>query len=206
MRFLDISWPISNEITTYKNKKDVKIEFVKNFEQDLVRESKICLGSHTGTHLDLPAHFLKDGFFSQDLILSQINGKCQVLDLSHINNRITDKDLMQHDIKSDIILLKTKNSLLDNNFDFNFDFVYLDKSGSKYIADNFKLKLVGIDYLGIEHTQADHETHITLFNSNILILEGLRLKNASAGFYTLNCLPLNIVGLEALPCRAVLYV
>lgn len=204
MNFIDISWPISNQITTYKNKSDVKIESTKIYEKDGVRESKICMGLHTGTHIDMPCHFLKDGYSSSQLLFKKVNGECQVLDLTCVENKITAQDLMQFDIKSDIILFKTKNSFLESDDKFNFDFVYLDKSGAEYLAKNFKLNLVGIDYLGIETKQPKHETHIQLFNANVLILEGLRLKEVESGFYNLICLPLKILNVDALPCRAIL--
>jgi arylformamidase len=67
-----------------------------------------------------------------------------------------------------------------------------------------KVKAVGIDYLGIERNQPDHATHTILMNNNITIIEGLRLADVMAGDYFFICLPLNVVGLEAAPARALL--
>jgi kynurenine formamidase len=61
MHIYDISWPISSATTGYKDRNIVKLEPTKNFEKDGVRESEIHLSSHTGTHVDAPAHFLRDG-------------------------------------------------------------------------------------------------------------------------------------------------
>jgi len=41
-------------------------------------------------------------------------------------------------------------------------------------------------------------------NHNILILEGLRLKDVPAGTYHMIALPLSIPGMDALPVRAIL--
>jgi arylformamidase len=67
-----------------------------------------------------------------------------------------------------------------------------------------KVKAIGIDYLGIERNQPDHATHTILMKHNIAIIEGLRLADAVAGDYFFICLPLNVIGLEAAPARAVL--
>ena len=114
--------------------------------------------------------------------------------------------LKKFDINSkDIILLKTKNSDLAYNSLFNKDFVYLAKSGAEYLASK-NIKTIGIDYLGIERNQKDHDTHKILFKNEINIIEGLRLKNIDLSFnsYKLICLPLNIIGYEAAPARAIL--
>ena len=61
MKIIDISWPISNDMTTYKDKKNVSIKKIREFNSDNVRESEITMSSHVGTHVDAPAHFLENG-------------------------------------------------------------------------------------------------------------------------------------------------
>jgi len=63
---------------------------------------------------------------------------------------------------------------------------------------------VGIDYLGIEHSQPGHVTHTTLMHQDIVIIEGLRLFHINPGRYFFVCLPLAVIGLEAAPARAIL--
>jgi len=207
MKIYDISWPIDNTSTTYKDKKNLNIGWVASWDKDLRRESSISIGSHTGTHIDAPGHFLKDNITVDSLDLNNFCGVAKILDLSNINNNfISDLDLKKFDINSkDTILLKTKNSDLAYNSLFNKDFVYLAKSGAEYLASK-NIKTIGIDYLGIERNQKDHDTHKILFKNEINIIEGLRLKNIDLSFnnYKLICLPLNIIGYEAAPARAIL--
>lgn len=87
--------------------------------------------------------------------------------------------------------------------DFDFEFVYLDKSGALYLKEK-EIVGVGIDALGIERSQPDHETHKILLEAGIVILEGLRLKDVEEGEYFLYAAPLKIKGAEAAPTRAVL--
>ena len=204
MTIYDISWPISPYMTAYKDKKTVTFNWTKEFEQDHVRESIITLSSHSGTHIDAPAHFLREGAPINHVSITTFSGPCTIFDMTHVHEAISHNDLASLPInKETIILFKTKNSSLEPTAPFNPQFVYLDASGAAYLAEK-QIQAVGIDYLGIERNQPNHETHTTLMNNNIAIIEGLRLDHVTPGSYFLWCTPLAIVGLEAAPARAVL--
>jgi arylformamidase len=204
MKIIDISWPISEHMTQYKNKAAVHIESTKTFEKDGAREASICLDSHAGTHIESPAHFMRDGITIDKIDLTRCCGHCQVIDMTFAEDSITDEHLSLLPIESDtIILLKTTNSELHDTAPFDPDFVYLAASGAEYLVEK-KVKAIGIDYVGLERSQQAHATHQILMQHNIIIIEGLRLDMIHAGNYVLACLPLALVGLEAAPARAVL--
>ena len=204
MRIFDISWPISRTTVGYKDQTTVKFEDVKTFQKDNARETIIQLDSHTGTHVDAPAHFIRDGATIDQVGLHSLIGPSAVIDLTTVGEKITAENLEEKDIREgDIILLKTTNSSLDATGDFYPYFVYLDVSGAQYLVSK-KVKAVGIDYLGIERGDPDHLTHITLMKNNVTIIEGLRLQKVKAGSYFCCCLPLYTIGIEAAPARAVL--
>ncbi len=204
MKIIDISWPINQNTTEYKDRKTVKISTSKEFENDGSRESILTLNIHTGTHIDAPAHFLKDGKTIDQIDLNKLVGNCRVLDLSNVEEKITKEDLEKYNIQKDeIILLETKNSNLSPNEKFDYNFVYLEKSGAQHLATK-EIKCVGIDYLGIERNQPNHETHKILLEKDIPIIEGLRLNAVSAGNFYFYCLPLFIKNTEAALARAIL--
>ena len=204
MNIIDISWPITNDMTAYKNRREVELTRTKKFEVDGVRSSVVTLGSHSGTHVDAPAHFIADGGMIESVPLERLIGKCEVVDMTHVDQWITaaDFDGMHLDIDS-IVLLKTKNSELSVEGEFEQNFIFLEKSGALLLAEK-NVKAVGIDYLGIERRQPDHDTHVALLSNNIPIIEGLRLGHVAPGSYEFYCLPLAVHGLEAAPARAVL--
>ncbi len=205
VKYIDISWPITPEITAYKNKKTIAVVPLKSFSLDKVRESQVSLNVHTGTHVDAPAHFLENGSTIESIDLGLFVGQCRVIDLSNVESVVSVKDLQLKNIKkNERILLKTRNSLLKNSAMFNPNFVYLSMQAADYLAKK-KITAVGIDYLGIERAQPKHETHKILFESNIGIIEGLRLQGVQEGKYFLCCLPLSFKDLEASPARAVLF-
>ncbi len=201
----DLSWPLDTTTTSYKNNKPLTITQLKDFERDGVRDSNITLNSHAGTHIDAPAHFLKNGSTCDQIPLNTLIGKCTVLDLTNVTSHITANDLLpyQHSLTQGArILLKTNNSSSVYNDPFNFEFIYLAKDAAQLLA-NAHIALVGIDYLGIERAQPNHETHSILMENNIVIVEGLRLAALTAGNYHLICLPLATKNLEAAPARVI---
>lgn len=201
MKYIDISWPLSENMTTYKNKPNqFSVQPTRLYEQDKVRESKICIGSHVGTHLDLPAHMLEKGSSEHSGV---IIGECQVVDMTHVKESIKAEDLKKVKIVAKHVLLKTTNSLLKPDAQFNPNFVYLAASGAEYLQRQ-GVETVGIDYLGLEREQLGHPSHTILLENNIAVLEGLRLEVVDAGSYNLTVLTLALESCDGLPARAML--
>ena len=106
--------------------------------------------------------------------LDRFIGPCKVLDLTDVTEHITRSRLFDYADQieeGDITLLKTSNSAIPATGKFSPYFVFLHASGAEYLARK-KVSGVGIDYLGIEHSQSGHLTHTTLMHANIFIVEG----------------------------------
>jgi arylformamidase len=155
---------------------------------------------HTGTHLDFPLHMQQNGNTSTGFNPSRLITKVRVIDCGDVTV-IDELFLKKLNITpGSFILLKTKSSFSET---FLFDFPYLSESGAKFCVQQ-NLQGVGIDALGIERDQRQHQTHHELMNHDILILEGLRLRAVPAGVYQMIALPIAIQGMDALPVRAIL--
>lgn len=203
MKIYDISMTIHHDMAVYKNKPEKKpvIENRANYETANHYESSIYMDLHTGTHIDAPLHMVKDGKKMDMYKIEDYVTPVKVLDFSDIEEKITKADLEKHDIqKGDFILLKTRNS---NRDDFDFEFVYLEKTGAQYLQE-IGIKGVGIDSLGIERAQSDHMTHKVLLGNDIMIVEGLRLKDIEPKQYMMVILPIKLLEAEAAPARAIL--
>lgn len=203
MKIYDISMPISEDMTVYKNRTEKKPVFkiVADYDNSSVYETDICMNLHTGTHVDAPLHVFKDGKMVDSYSLDKFYGESIVIDLSDIDGcidreHLTDKKILENDI----VILKTKNS---EDTSFNFEFVYLSISGARYLTEQ-KIKTVGIDGLGIERNQAEHATHRELLGQSIPIIEGLQLKSIEEGRYQFIGFPVSISNAEASLLRAVL--
>ena len=203
MKIYDISMEISEQMPVYKDLESKKPRFinVSNHTENEHYETDIHMNVHSGTHVDFNLHMLKDGATSSEALISNYISEARVLDLSYVLERIEKENLVHLGIKkNEFILLKTRNSQEDK---FNPEFVFLAESAAIYLSE-IGIKGVGIDALGVERSQKGHPTHKHLMAKNIIILEGLRLKDISVGSYTLIALPLKLKGLDASPVRAVL--
>ncbi len=204
MKWMDISMPMHKTMQVYKNRDANRFRLTadRTHAQDHICENRMEINLHTGTHLDAPLHVIDGGntISTFPLDLSQL--PCQVLDLSGLRGSIKVKDLDLKAIRpGGAVLLKTDNSLTDA---FDPEYVFLSIEGAAALADT-GVRLVGTDALGIERGQPGHPTHRALMTRGVWILEGLRLAHTVAGTgWTLHVLPLNIVGAEASPVRAVL--
>jgi arylformamidase len=203
MKIYDISMTIAPGMTVYKNNIDNQPSHnvKRDYSTSNAYESALTIHLHTGTHMDAPLHMINGGDTIDQTDLTKVVTWCKVLDLTALTDCITQADLSPHSIEpGDFVLFKTKNSYSEQ---FNDSFIYLEKSGAQYLAAK-GICGVGIDSLGIERSQPNHETHIALLGSSIPILEGLRLAHIKAGRYFLLAVPLNIAGAEAAPVRALL--
>lgn len=199
----DISMAIHEEMQVYKNnpaKKPV-VTAVSHFGNAEAYESVITMNMHTGTHVDYPLHMIEHGETSNTENLNRLITKAKVVDLSHLEEVIMLDDVKTLDIREgDFLLFKTKNSFSEH---FLFDFVYLSEAAAAYLQTK-KIVGLGTDGLGIERAQKGHPTHKILLGNNIIIIEGLRLKDVPEDIYDMFCLPLKIPGVEATPARVVL--
>ncbi len=203
IEYFDISMDISADMKVYKgmdSKKPV-VSQTSDYNKGDFFESKIDMNLHTGTHIDSPLHFVAGGQTIDKITLDRFITKCKVVSCTKSKERIGIEDLQDKGIEEgDFILLKSRNSLEDI---LESNFIYLDRDGAAYLAQR-KIKGIGTDALGIERAQPAHETHKTLLNAGIVILEGLRLKDVEDGEYLLVAPPLKIKGAEAAPARAIL--
>ena len=165
--------------------------------------SEVRLSSHTGTHVDPPAHFLDGTATVDQLPLDTLVGEAAVVDLTGRPGPIGPADLdgLALPAGTERVLMKTDNSArwperLDT---FSEEYVALSPAGAAWMVTH-GVRLVGTDFLSVEEYDAPgHPTHVTLLSAGVIILEGLDLSRVEAGTYTLVCLPLPLAGCDGAP-------
>jgi len=170
--------------------------------------SELRLGTHTGTHVDPPFHFIPGGATAETLDLSVLVGQALVVDLRGAGDSITPKDLDALAIPegTERVLFRTPNSELWSKTPVRFPDGYtaMTPEGARWCVDH-GVRLVGIDFLSIERKGAPgHPTHVALLEAGVIILEGLDLSGVEPGAYELSVLPLKILGGDGAPARAIL--
>mgnify|MGYP000980419442 CR=1 FL=1 len=204
MRIWDISMPVHAEMPVWKGKEDKRPQLVttRDFENGRgARETRLVMDAHTGTHIDAPLHFVPEGKTLDQIPIEQLIRRARVVDLSDIEEVIRPEHLSGHGIaRGDFVLLKTLNStepILER------DFVYISGAAAQALVD-IGVAGVGIDALGVERDQPEHDTHRILLGAGVIIIEGLRLGHVPAGEYLMIAAPLKILGVEAAPARVIL--
>lgn len=205
--YIDISVSVSPELPCWPGSPPVKFQRNLDLEKgDIANDTTINFSVHTGTHVDAPSHFVKDGATVDNLPLDVLIGEVFVADLTDVDV-ITSEHLaaLELPVNTQRLLLKTRNSQLwaDGVKEFNPDFVAITADAAKWIVKQ-GIKLVGIDYLSIQRFYDSPETHLTLLKSQVVIIEGLNLTQVSQGEYELICLPVKLTGVEGSPARAIL--
>jgi arylformamidase len=173
---------------------------------DACNVSELRLGSHTGTHVDAPYHFVDTGMKVDELPLEALLGAAWVLDCGDRSN--VDVDDLQGQVPAGTLrlLLKTRNSQLwhSGRREFAADFAALTLEAARWIAQQEGICLLGVDYLSVERPGSkDHALHHALLEAGVIIVEGLDLSALQTGWYNLFCLPLKVVGGDGAPARAV---
>ena len=208
-RLIDVSLEVGPDLLVWPGNPGVTITPTSRISRgDTSNVSEIRLGSHTGTHVDPPFHFLDDGTTAEDLSLDVMMGESTVADLRGTPGPIGPAELAGLSLREETtrLLLRTDNSALwtADLHAFPEEYVCLSPEGARWLVDH-GIGLVGIDFLSIEVRGAPgHPTHRTLLEAGVVILEGLNLSEVEPGEYTLVCFPLKIAGGDGAPTRAVL--
>jgi len=167
--------------------------------------SRITMSSHTGTHADMPLHFIEDGANCANIQLDYFYGKAKVIHINLETHRnITKEDLTPHCInQDDRILIDTGQSIhMDKPLIKNY--IALMPDAAEYLALK-KIKTLGFDYISVDpYNSPTFPVHKILLGSGIVIIEGLVLHNIPAGEYILSALPLKFENGDGSPVRAIL--
>ncbi|SDW48802.1 cyclase family protein [Paenibacillus sp. CF384] len=203
-KIYDISMTVEPSMQVF-NDKASNLPIITNVSNhdngQAVYESRLDMNVHSGTHVDAPLHMLKDGEAIETIGLEQLIGHARVVDLTHCEACITRADLEPlHLQRNEWVLFKTRNSFSEA---FDFNFVFLREDGARYLVE-LGIRGLGTDALGIERAQPEYPTHRSLLRNNVIIVEGLRLKDVAPGTYFMAIAPLKLTGLDAAPARAFL--
>ena len=205
-QWMDVSIPIRNGMVHWPHDPAVRISKKQDMDQgDACNVSHLSMGSHTGTHMDAPAHFIKNAEGIDQIPLDVLVGPARVIEIK-APFFICARELKFSKIKSgERLLFKTKNSSeCWRTSTFVENFVSISQDAADYLAKK-KIKLVGVDYLSVGGFHEDGAAiHRTLLKAGIWIIEGLDLLKVRSGYCDFICLPLKIEKGDGAPARAIL--
>jgi arylformamidase len=207
-RIWDVSMPVRTGGLVYPNNPPISITPVQSIAAgNTANVSRIDLGSHTGTHVDAPLHFMAGGAGVDELPLDVLMGPARLIAFGDDVLAVGEAELRRHDLEGVTrVLIRTRNSawLASGSTEFHPDFTHVAPDGAAYLV-SIGVRLVGVDYLSVEQFRSPHHrTHKTLLENSVVIVEGMVLSEPPPGDYELCCLPMLLAGLDGAPARAVL--
>jgi arylformamidase len=203
-RIHDITVPLAPGLPAFPGDPPLEIQVLQQAGEGSHGLARLHLTTHSGTHVDAPAHFVAGGATVDALPLEILIGKCRVVELPG-RERVERSELEALDLRDDLrVLLKTRMSGQLLKAGYQEDHVYLTRDAALYLAQA-GLKLVGFDYLSIDRFgDSSYPAHHALLGAGVVIVEGLDLSEVEPGEYEMACLPLRVAGGDGAPARVVL--
>jgi arylformamidase len=206
MRRIDISMPLFPGMPSFPGDPAFVSTRVRSLEAgDPYNLSLLSFGSHSGTHLDPPVHFVEGGATTDELDLEVLNGPCRVVDIGLRATSVGADAVERIPAGTARVLFRTANSpRWATSLTFFPDYVGLTSAAADALVER-RIRLVGVDALSVENDPTGtYPVHHSLLGNGALILEGLLLATVPAGEYLLECLPLRLRGGDGGPARAAL--
>ena len=193
----DLSVPIENEMFVYPGDPEVKIEKTILIEESGCNVSRLCIGTHSGTHVDMPLHFIKNGDGCTDISLEKCMGRAYVAPCAILGGVVMPPENIP---ECEILLVSTGWDELYGSKQFFENVPPLSEEFAE-IAKRLNLKAIGVDLPTVDK---DGFLHRALLGSGILIYETLfGLSEISGKCGTFVGAPLKISTGDASPVRAV---
>ena len=201
MKFVDLSYPISNNMSTYPSDPDVFIVREKEIHTDRTLLHSFKMGTHTGTHLDVPIHIIPDSKTLDDFPLSTFKGTVVKVD----KNSYSSLDQMKQKVDGIIYDTGWYRHFNDPEIFYGPDRPIIPESlvekGIELGINFFGCDLSSVDASGSK----DKPVHHALLGADIIIYESLTNLDqlpllTPFEFYGF---PLSLNGLDGSPVRAI---
>ena len=204
---IDMTHTITPDIPVYPGTPAPCLSPACTFTRAGFRETLLSFSSHTGTHMDAPAHLFQDGRTLDQMPMSQFSGRATVLDVSGEGPVITESFLQSnYDAihSADFILFYTGWEERWGTERFLEDtFPVPDEAASKYLVSR-GLKGVGTDAISIDRMSDSHlPIHHILLKDSVVSIENLCLKKVRGRKdFLFFALPMKFEDADGAPVRA----
>lgn len=205
---IDLTQSISPTLKQFPGSPDVTFIKWSKYEIEGYNLEAMFLSTHTGTHMDAPSHFIKEGYSVDKIDVNRF-----FMSSTHIirihkdsNELISLEDIVNSGVSistGDSIIFSTgweKHYFSDNYMSSNPG---LSIEAATYLID-YKINTVAIDSPSIDAGKdSSFIAHQALLKNNIIIIENLcNLEKINKNNFTFIAAPLKIMGATGSPIRA----
>ncbi len=209
MKVLDLTHVIESGMPVFPGTEPPVLEAACTCEENGFKETRISMFSHTGTHMDAPAHLYADRTTLDAFPPEQFIGKALVIDCASLKEGepITMAQLRPYGEKvenADFLLFYLGWDKRWGTEDYFGDYPCIDDEVLDYIIAG-DYKGIGFDVIGLDPIADVNLTrHKKLFrNKDIVNIENLcNLGQCGSDLFWFGCFPLKLTDCDGAPIRA----
>lgn len=203
---LDLTHTLAEGMPVYPGTEPPTFQQATTVAQDGFAEKRVTLYSHTGTHIDAPAHMLADSPTLDQLEVGHFVG--QACAIAAVGQAVIEKPVLAAQaalIKGcDFVLFHTGWSRYWGQERYFTEFPVLSLEAAQWLAEQ-GLKGVGFDAISVDPVgTTDFRNHFVFFRAGMICIENLTGLAALIGRrFLFSCLPLKLAEADGSPVRAV---
>lgn len=210
MTVIDLTHLITETMPVYPGTEPPQLIPANSYEKDGFKETRMTMFTHTGTHMDPPAHLFANRTTLDQFPPDQFIGKALVIDCQELQNgeAITMDHIRKYGSKADQADFLLFNLGWDKYWgtDAYFgDYPCVDDEVLDYIMAGH-YKGIGFDVIGLDPIADTALTrHNKLFReTDIVNIENLKnLDQCGSDLFWFSCFPLHLQNCDGSPIRAV---
>jgi kynurenine formamidase len=212
-RIIDLSHRVDKDTQVYPGDPEVHLEPATTITADGVNVLNVHIGSHSGTHVDAPYHFVEDAERIDTMDVRLFFGRAVVMDVrgKGPRERITVEDLRPYEGRLSEGVVAVLRTGWDEHYGTAsyYDHPFLDRRAAQLIVDA-GVRTVAIDALNVDETVLEgphpegYPVHQLILGAGGVIAENLTsLEAVDFPDPFLSLLPVKLGGSDGAPVRAV---
>lgn len=211
MKIIDLTHSISPNMPVYPGTEPPIFLQGCAIDETGFLEKKITLYSHTGTHIDAPAHLIKGSKTLDQLPIEHFHGKAFLLRLDNLRSQtISIQELepyQQTFIQVGFVLIYTAWSQFWGTDKYFSDYPVLSLEAADWLS-GFDLKGIGFDTISADKADSqDFPVHKAFLQHDTIIIENMtNLGEIPCNQFIFSCFPLSFEAADGSPVRAVAFI
>lgn len=210
MKIIDLTHTISENMPVYPGTDGPKLEIANTYEKNGFKETLLTMFSHTGTHMDSPAHLFQNRTTLDSFKAEQFIGKAIVINCSDLKaGQLISMEYIEAvkekaDIAEFMLFYTGWDKYWGTSYYFG-EYPYISEEVVEYIIKS-KKKGVGLDTIGIDPISDENLTiHKKLFAENdMVVIENLAcLDKIGEELFDFVALPIKFENSDGAPIRAI---
>jgi arylformamidase len=203
MEIIDLTHTLTPSMPVYPGTEPPVIRQAATVEQDGFAEQWLGMYSHTGTHIDAPAHMLPGAPTLDRLGIDRFVGRGRVVDVSAMGGTGIGVAALADLQDAEFVLFHTGWAQYWGEERYFAGFPVLAPEAARWLARR-GLKGIGFDAISADPVGATFDNHLELFRSGLVLIENLTgLEQLIGKPFLFSCLPLKLEQGDGSPVRAV---